>query len=68
MNANKLKDKLVEKGFTVAMIANLMDIHKSSLYEKINGCDHITIQEAKRLKDILELTNLEALDIFLSKE
>lgn len=67
MNANKLKAKLVEKGFTIAMIADLMDIHKSSLYRKINGCEGVTVYDAMRLKEILGLTNDEASDIFLSK-
>lgn len=67
MNANKLKAKIVEKEFTIAMISDLMNVHKSSLYRKINGSDRITVYDAMRLKEILGLTNDEASDIFLSK-
>ena len=68
MDANKLKSKLIEKGRTISTIADLMNIHESSLYRKINGGEDITVYEAIRLKEILGLTNNEASDIFLSKE
>jgi hypothetical protein len=67
MNANKLKGKIFEKGLNVAQTADLIDIHKSSLYRKLNGFDTFTVNEATQLKEILGLTNLEALDIFLSR-
>ena len=67
MNANKLKGKIVEKGLNVAKTAELIDINKSSFYRKINGFDSFTVNEASKLKEVLGLTNLEALDIFLSR-
>lgn len=68
MNAIELKAKIVEKKITVAKISDLMNVHESSLYRKINGCEDITVHEAMCLKEILGLTNEEASDIFLSKE
>lgn len=68
MNAIELKAKIVEKKITVAMISDLMNVHESSLYRKINGCEAITVHEAMHLKEILGLTDDEASDIFLSKE
>ena len=68
MDANKLKTKLSEKGFSISTIAILIGVHNSLLHKKINGYEPITIYEAKCIKEILNLTNTEALDIFLSKE
>lgn len=65
MNANKLKGKIVEKGLTIAQTAELIDVHKASFYRKLNGLDQFTVNEAVKLKEALDLTNLEALDIFL---
>lgn len=67
MNANKLKGKIIENGLNVAKTADLINIHKSSFYRKLNGFDTFTVSEAAKLKEILGLTNLEALDIFLSR-
>ena len=66
MNATKLKQKIHEKGFSVSKTASLIGISKSSLYEKINGTCQMTVGDAEKLKEILELTNSEASDIFLS--
>lgn len=67
MNANKLKGKIIEKGLNVAKVAEIIGIHKSSFYRKLNGFDVFTVTEAAKLKDVLDLTNLEALDIFLTR-
>lgn len=67
MNANKLKGKIFEKGLNVAKTADLIDIHRSSFYSKLNGFDTFTVNEAAKLKEVLGLTNLEALDIFLTR-
>lgn len=65
MNANKLKAKIVENGLNISKTAELIGVSKSSLYRKLNGNDRLTINEAVKLKNILELTDLEALEIFL---
>ncbi len=66
MNATILKEKIREKGLTVSKTAYLIGISKSSLYEKINGTCPMTIGDAEKIKEILELTNSEASDIFLN--
>lgn len=68
MNATKLKSKLKEKGFSISTIAVLIGVHNSLLNKKINGHEPMTVYEAMCIKEILNLTNAEALDIFLSKE
>lgn len=68
MDATKLKNKMIASGLTIATTAELMGINKSTLYRKMNGREKVTINDAVLLKDILGLTDLEALDIFLSRE
>lgn len=65
MNANKLKAKIIESGLNITQTAELVGISKSSLYRKLNGNEKITINEADKLKNVLGLTNMEALEIFL---
>lgn len=67
MDANKLKNKMIANGCTVSKTAELLGMHKSSLYRKLNGFEKFTINEAAKLKDILGLTDLEALAIFLTR-
>lgn len=59
---------MVINGLTIATTAQLMGISKYTLYRKLNGHEKVTINDAVQLKDILGLTDLEALDIFLSQE
>ena len=67
MNVNKLKGKIVENGLNIAKTADLIDIHRSSFYRKLNGFDTFTVNEAAKIKEVLNLTNLEALEIFLPR-
>lgn len=64
MNANKLKAKIIERGLNVERFANLINMDRSSLYRKLNNSKRITIGEAMRIKEALEMTNDEARDIF----
>ena len=66
MNSNKLKAKLVEKGMNVEMLAESIEIDRSSMYRKINNFEKITIGEANKIKDVLCMTTEEATQIFLS--
>lgn len=66
MNINKLKGKIVERGMTVEALASTIGINRASLYRKLNNCEKITIGEAVKMKDALEMNNDEAYEIFLS--
>ena len=66
MNINKLKAKIVEKGMNVETLADLIGIDRSSLYRKLNNFEKITIGEATKMKDALEMSEADATDIFLS--
>lgn len=58
MDANKLILKIFEKSLHVDTAAEL--------YKKITTNNTITIGDAIKLKEFLDLTNSEAIDIFLS--
>lgn len=65
MNVNKLKGKMVEKNMNVETLASQINIDRSSLYRKLNNAEKITIGEAKKMKEVLELSSSEACEIFL---
>lgn len=64
MDINKLKGKLVEKGINVETLAKLIGSERSSLYRKFNNADKITVGEAKKMKEVLEIPAEEATAIF----
>lgn len=66
MQLNKLKSKIVELGMNVETLAERIGMERSTLYRKLNNFEKITIGEAIRMKDALEMTDAEASDIFLS--
>ena len=68
MNKGLLVDKILEKGIDLSKLAILLGIDKMTLYRKISNRESFTIREAEILKDILDLTNLEALEIFLDRK
>ena len=65
MDLNKLKGKIVEKGWNVEKLAEYIGVDRSSMYRKLNNFEKITIGEAKQIKDALGLSNEEATTIFL---
>lgn len=67
MNTTLLTEKVLEKGMEFSKIARLLGIDKMTLYRKLANYEPITIREAEILKDLLDLTNLEALEIFLDR-
>lgn len=66
MNINKLRGKIVENGMTVPELASKIDVDRSSLYRKLNNLEKVTIGEAIRIKEALNLSDSDALDIFLA--
>lgn len=66
MNINKLKGKIVEKEMNIETLALTIGIDRSSLYRKLNNAEKITLGEAIRMKDVLEMSDDEACEIFLS--
>lgn len=65
MNMNKLRSKIVERETNVEELAMRIGITGPTLYRKMKMPIKMTIGEAIRIKDVLELTDEEALEIFL---
>lgn len=59
LDANKIIFKIFEKSLHVDTAAEL--------YKKISRNEEITIGDVLKLKELLNLTNVEAIDIFLSQ-
>lgn len=68
VNVNKLKGKIVERGMTMAELAQKIGIDRSTLYRKLNseGKD-FTIEEADLISKELQLTYIEVNSIFFSQ-
>lgn len=64
MKLNLLKGKIVEKGMNVETLAEKIGIDRSSMYRKLNNFEKITIGEAQKIKDVLELSDEQARTIF----
>ena len=64
MNANKLQILVADKGFTYKGISKILGITKVATYRKLNNINAMTIGEAIILKNVLELSDVEAVDIF----
>lgn len=58
LDANKLIFKIFEKSLNVDTAA--------AIYRQISGSRELTIRDAMQLKELLNLTDVEAIDIFLS--
>lgn len=67
MNIDKLKGKIKERGFTVKDFAEKIGVERTSLYRKLNNAERITIGEADRMKETLNLSNAEATEIFFAE-
>jgi plasmid maintenance system antidote protein VapI len=67
VNINKLKGKIVERGMNVEQLADAMGINRASMYRKLRKAEKITIGEALKIREILQLSNAEACEIFLGR-
>lgn len=66
MKSNKLKGKIIEKGFNVEQVAERIGMDKATFYRKLNNFEKFTVGDALKIKKALELSDTEAYDIFLS--
>ena len=66
LDANKLYNKIHEKGFSIDAVSKKSGVDISLLGEILFEYGSITIGDALKLKEALALTNTEAIDIFLS--
>lgn len=66
-NINKLKGKMAENGYNQTDLAEKLNVNRATIYRKFE-CDGLsfTIGEAHKIADILNLTQEEAVEIFLA--
>lgn len=66
MNVHKLRAKIIEEEMNVEELAEIIGISAPTLYRKLRAPLKMTIAEVIKIKDVLGLTDEEALDIFLA--
>ena len=68
VDVNKLRGKLAERRMSFEQLASKMDLSTSTIYRKINeNGETITVVEANKIVEILELDPAEAMSIFFSQ-
>ena len=65
MKLEKLKNKIKEKGLKYNYIASNLNITPTAFGRKMKGKNMFTIEEMKKLSNILMLSDSERLDFFL---
>ena len=66
MNMHKLRAKIIEQEMNVEKLAKIIGVSPTTLYRKLRAPLKMTIGDAIKIKDVLGLTDEEALDIFLA--
>lgn len=64
INTNKLKGLIVERGTTQQAVADSIGIDRSTFYRKMKKGGDFSIEEAKKMKLEIPLTDQEAIEIF----
>lgn len=67
MNARKLKAKLVERDVSIADLATILNVDKSTVYRKFNKAgEAFTISDVSKIAKALSLTYDDINDIFFT--
>ena len=66
LNTFKLKAKIVERNISMEELAKQIGISTATLYRKVKYPLRMTLMEVLQIKDILEISDAEAIDIFLA--
>ena len=65
-NKNKLKGKMAENECTIATLAKALNVAEATVRYKINGNKYeFTLGESAKIKNLLNLTDAEYLEIFI---
>lgn len=66
MNTKKLKAAIIEQGYSMRQFAEIIDMDRSKFYRRLSrDGDTFTIAEVLSIKDKLNLTPKDVVDIFL---
>lgn len=64
VNSNKLKAKMIEKGYNQKTLANAMGIATQTLNYKINGVREFKVSEIEKLCSLLSISKRETGQFF----
>ena len=67
MLANRLKAKIIERGFSIADVARQIGLHPATFWRKCKGISNFTLKEIKAIKELLNLTEAETKYIFFDE-
>jgi len=67
VDINKLKGKIVEKGYSISSLANATGIKKGALYRKLSNGSKFLIKDADTIAHVLCLNAEEVNAIFFSQ-
>ena len=68
VNVNRLKGKIVERGMSVAALADKIGIDRSTLYRKLeNDGAGLLVKDANNIAYALQLSYDEAMSIFFAR-
>lgn len=67
MDANKLQVTIMKNGFTLGDISDLLGTTRIVTHRKLTDVKQLTIMETLIIKEFLELTNEEAIEIFFGE-
>lgn len=65
MDMNKLNAKIIDSGMTIEEVAEMIGMSGLSLYFKMKRRVSMTVGDAIKLKEVLQMSNKEAMEIFL---
>ncbi len=65
-NMQKLKGKIIEKGFSQETLAIAINMNKATLNRKLQNGEKFTVGEANKIVQVLGLTYQEAMEIFFT--
>lgn len=65
-DTNKLKAKIVEKGYTITSLAKELKISKTTLSQKINNKIKFSQTDMRKITKKLDLTGNDVKEIFLN--
>ncbi len=66
MKLHKVKGRLKENGYTYNEFSLMIGMSTTSFSDKINGRKRFYIDEVKKISKVLNFTDEEKIDIFLS--
>lgn len=68
MNVKALKKKMIDCNVSPSEIANALHIKRNYAYRKLNGRASLTLGQANKIGELLNLSNEEYKDIFFCSE